>query len=131
MSGDPIETDNGYLIHLVSSPSSGSMFGNESTQISVEVVFQTTSRLRIRISDQTNRFTVPIEIPTEGVPDHRALYQVTFTNIPAFGMLVTRSDTGEVVVDTGLPGMVFSDQFIQLPIKIAEGSRLFFCVYNK
>ena len=123
LSGSPMVTDYGYLLHLVQSDSAsaGNMFGEESPDLWVEVVFQTATRLRVRVSDSSSRFEVPLDIPTEGVSEQEALYRVEFTASPTWGLVVSRRDTGELVLDTGLPGLVFSQQFMQLPIRLPQG----------
>ena len=36
-----------------------------------------------------------------------------------------RLATGAVLLDTGLPGLVFSDQFLQLPVRLPAGAALY------
>ena len=38
---------------------------------------------------------------------------------------VTRKSSGEIVLDTSFPGLVFSNQFIQLPMKLPQGSTVY------
>ena len=42
-----------------------------------------------------------------------------------FGIKVTRRSTNETLLDTGLPGLVFSDQFIQLPLRISSSAAVY------
>ena len=57
-------------------------------------------------------------------PSLLSLLEVTFTSSPTLGIRVTRMSTGEVVLDSSLPGLVFSDQFIQLPMRLPVNSSL-------
>ena len=38
------------------------------------------------------------------------------TEQPVFSLQIVRKATGQAIFDTGLPGLVFSEQFIQLPV---------------
>lgn len=46
------------------------------------------------------------------------LFKIEFSNDPVFSFKVIREATGTVVFDTSLGGLTFSNQFIQLGIKI-------------
>ncbi|XP_023345565.1 maltase-glucoamylase, intestinal [Eurytemora carolleeae] len=124
MLDEPAETHDGYMVHLRRSVSLP-MFGGESQDLWVQVFFQTDNRLRILITDDKPRFQVPIEIPSLGGMPSNPEYTVSFTSSPTFGIRVNRRSSGELVLDTSLPGLVFSDQFIQLPIRLPTGSNLY------
>ena len=121
--GEPLVTEQGWLLKLARSNHPG-MFGGESGEVWLAVEMQTEERLRIRISDDKPRFEVPISIPGGPQKPTSPLYEVTFTQSPTLGVKVTRVATGELVLDTGLPGLVFSDQFLQLPLLLPPGSVL-------
>ena len=124
MVGQPVETNDGFLIHLRKT-SSSSMFGEESQDIWAQIEMQKNYRLRIKISDDRPRFQVPINIPSDGGHPAEPLYDISFTESPSFGIRVVRKGSGIVLLDTSLPGLIFSNQFIQLPMILPEGSHLY------
>ena len=122
--GEPQVTADGYLVHLVRN-TEDVMFGEESAHIWVNIEIQKPYRLRVKISDDKPRFEVPINIPSDGVMPEDPEFEVSFTNSPVWGFQVTRRSSQEVLVDTALPGLVFSEQFIQLPLKLPATSALY------
>ena len=100
------------------------MFGAESDIVWLSVEMQNEHRLRIKIADDRPRFEVPISILGGRKRPSMPLYEVTFTRSPTVGIRITRMSTGEPVLDSSLPGLVFSDQFIQLPLRLPANSSL-------
>ncbi|GFO16500.1 sucrase-isomaltase, intestinal-like [Plakobranchus ocellatus] len=99
---------------------------NSFSHLDVEVTRQTTNRLRIKISPKDKyRFEVsPDALNIEKssdlfVNETSAAYKITFTESP-FGIAVTRKDSGVVVLNTSLPGLVLSDQFLQMSVRISN-----------
>ncbi|XP_033761031.1 sucrase-isomaltase, intestinal-like isoform X1 [Pecten maximus] len=45
-------------------------------------------------------------------------YDVKFVTSPIFGVVVTRKSTGAVVFDTSVPGLIFTDQFVQISTRL-------------
>ena len=123
LAGQPVETSQGWLLRLERSHHPP-LFGAESQTVWLSVETQTEQRLRIRISDDKQRFEVPITISGERTRPAAPLYEVTFSQSPNFGVRVTRRSSGELVLDSSLPGLVFSDQFHQLPLSLPPGSLL-------
>jgi len=126
MVGDPIVTQDGYLVHLVRT-SESSMFGEEAANLWFTLEIQKPYRMRIKITDDKPRFEVPITIPSDGTrPDDDQIdFLINFYNSPVFGFKVTRKSTNETILDIGLPGLVFSDQFIQLPFSISDSAAVY------
>ena len=124
MLGEPLVTKDGYLVHLVKN-TEDSMFGGEVSDIWLKIEMQKPYRLRIRISDDKPRFEVPITIASDGVMPSEPDYEVSFTTSPVFGVKVSRRSSQEVLLDTAVPGLVFSDQFIQLPVRLPAGSGVY------
>ena len=85
MIGQPVDTKDGFLIHLRRS-SSDFMFGEESQDIWVEIEMQKEYRLRIKMSDDKQRFKVPIDIVSDGVKPEDPKYEISFTESPILGI---------------------------------------------
>ena len=125
MMGDPVHTPDGYMIHLVRS-GSDSMFGGESDSVWMTIEVQKQHRIRIKMTDDKPRFEVPIPIKSDGVMPDDVDFDISFSNSPVFGLKIVRRSSGETLIDTtGVPGLVFSDQFIQFPFKISSGSAVY------
>ena len=45
------------------------------------------------------------------------LYTVEITEAPMFALKIIRKATGQAIFDTNLPGLIFSEQFVQLPVR--------------
>ncbi|CAL8083188.1 unnamed protein product [Orchesella dallaii] len=117
MVGTPEETPNGYRVTL-SRSTNASYFGNDAETLTATFEVQSDYRLRIKITDGTDRFEVPLKINPPASEPASPLFSIEFTNDPVFSFKVIRQSTGTVVFDTSLGGLTFSDQFIQLGIKI-------------
>ena len=102
----------------------GSLFGNDSSELFIDIEFQTSSRLRVKITNGKPRYQVPIEIPAYNGIQHddlTTLYDVkTNNNDPFFSIQIIRKATGKVLIDTNIPGLIFSDQFLQIPMTLAS-----------
>ncbi|XP_015921861.1 lysosomal alpha-glucosidase isoform X2 [Parasteatoda tepidariorum] len=100
------------------------MFDDEVDSISLQVYFETKNRLRLKFADKAKkRFEVPIEVPLPPAesPDY-AEYSIDFINDPQFGVIVKRNDTGTVIFDTNIPGMIFSEHYIQISTMLASSN---------
>lgn len=71
-----------------------------------------------QITDGTDRYEVPLKINAPKSGPASPLFHLEFTNEPVFSFKVIREATGTAIFDTSLGGLTFSDQFIQLGIKI-------------
>ena len=45
------------------------------------------------------------------------LYKVEITEAPIFSLKIIRKSTNQAIFDTSLPGLIFSEQFVQLPVR--------------
>ena len=45
------------------------------------------------------------------------LYKVEITETPIFSLKIIRKSTNQAIFDTNLPGLIFSEQFVQLPVR--------------
>ncbi|XP_064456553.1 sucrase-isomaltase, intestinal-like isoform X2 [Ornithodoros turicata] len=104
-----------------------SRYGDDVHHIRVRVEMQTPHRLRIKIYDPSDeRYEVPDPvIPMDRVPDAESaeqvrMYATTYNlgeNAP-FSIKVRRADTGIDIFDTGVGGLTFSHQFLQISTKL-------------
>ncbi|RUS84829.1 hypothetical protein EGW08_007444, partial [Elysia chlorotica] len=126
MEGSAVATDNGYYGNLSRIPTPwDSALGRVFSLVGVEVTRQTTDRLRIKIYPRgVDRYEVPTDAldieqtsAVGPVNDTTSLFDVTFREKP-FGIVVTRRETGAVVFNTSLPGLVLSEQFLQVSARI-------------
>ncbi|XP_061686397.1 lysosomal alpha-glucosidase [Syngnathoides biaculeatus] len=81
--------------------------------LELEVRYETATRLRVRITDpSSSRYEVPISVPAvakkAGSPD----YAVELSKEP-FGLVVKRSSTGAVLLNTTVAPLLYADQFLQ------------------
>jgi hypothetical protein len=96
-----------------------SYVGNDSQRITALFEFVSDSRLRIKITDDTDRWEVPLPIhPSPDPPTNNHAYALEFYTSPAFHFKVVRKSSGVAIFDTSLGGLTFADQFIQLGIRL-------------
>ncbi|XP_043558940.1 maltase-glucoamylase, intestinal [Chiloscyllium plagiosum] len=85
--------------------------------LQVDVTYLNDHMLNFKIFDpKAKRFEVPIQlnIPKRTQHDNSTrLYEVQVVDFP-FGILVKRKSTGAVIWNSQLPGLTFTDQFIQI-----------------
>lgn len=80
--------------------------------------------------------TQPFEIPEEALkinrpaPATNKLYRVEVVKTPTFGIKVIRNSTGSVVFDSSLPGLTFSDQFLQISTRLPTDNMYGFGEHN-
>lgn len=112
-----IEGDDRTVVHLRRRGISG--FPNDIERVAVEVTSLDENRLRIKLFDPTSkRFEVqlpPLNLVTkrvQGAPN----YKVSISN--DLQLQVTRVSTNDILFDTDLTKLIFSDQFLQLSNKV-------------
>jgi alpha-glucosidase (family GH31 glycosyl hydrolase) len=96
--------------------------GGDIDNLSIDVTFETTDRLRFKITDKNSaRYEVPIPVGSSPGPVDPATtsYSVSYTTAP-FGLSVTRKSTDEVLLNTTRGGFIFADQFLQISTKLAS-----------
>eukprot|EP00644_Phytophthora_capsici_P001942 jgi/Phyca11/107843/e_gw1.14.9.1 len=129
------ETSNGWRGTLALRHGSRGPFGNDVPLLELNVVRESSSQLRIRITDPAfPRYEVP-GLPVrrqqdkEGDTGKKSDFKVDFTPWP-FGVAVTRRDTGEVLFNSTPPvereeegasfsGLVFENQFLEISTQLS------------
>ncbi|KAL5004590.1 hypothetical protein ScPMuIL_018046 [Solemya velum] len=88
--------------------------------MNVNIETYSTHALRIKFYPDGKFYEVPEEALTmnkvSGTGDR--LYNVTIVREPYFGIAVTRISTGVTIFNTTLPGLMFSEQYIQMSTKL-------------
>ncbi|NXA12159.1 MGA protein, partial [Sapayoa aenigma] len=103
---------------------SPSLFGNDINTLLLTAEYQTTKRLRFKITDsKRKRFEVPHEHVKEffGTAASNPQYNVELKQNPA-GLVVTRASNGRVLFDTTIGPLIYADQFLQLSIKLPSSN---------
>ncbi|KAJ8001406.1 hypothetical protein DPEC_G00169180 [Dallia pectoralis] len=86
----------------------------------LDVLYETDHRLRVRITDPSAaRFEVPITVPSATVKASSPAYTVELTNQP-YGLVVKRTSTGAVLVNTSVSPLFYCDQFLQMSSSLAS-----------
>lgn len=129
------ETSNGWHGILALRHGSRGPFGNDVPILELNVVRETSSRVRIRITDPAfSRYEVP-DLPVrrqkrdEDDSDKDSDYKVHFTPWP-FGVAVSRRGSGEVLFNSTPPvekeaqgksfsGLVFENQFLEISTQLS------------
>ncbi|XP_059172731.1 sucrase-isomaltase, intestinal-like [Physella acuta] len=117
--------DNVYRLELRRTPSPPLYNTTVYEEVGVEVDMQTDNRLRVKIfPTNVSRWEIPqIALDIEGsrlaTSTKTAQYDVTFSENP-FGVVVTRKSSGAVVFNSSQPGLVLSDQFLQLTTRLTN-----------
>uniref|UniRef100_A0A670IE62 Maltase n=1 Tax=Podarcis muralis TaxID=64176 RepID=A0A670IE62_PODMU len=97
-----------------------SLFGNDIERLVLTAEYQTANRFRFKITDPDNkRYEVPHPnvSPFQGPKATNTNYRVEITENP-FSIRVIRMSTNNVLFDTSIGPLVYSDQFLQLSIRL-------------
>ena len=87
--------------------------------MTVDFEYQTSTRLRVRIAPRNQtRWQVPITISNPEIARRDEKYFVNMTSSPVFSFQVGRLSSGQILFDSGLGGLVLSDQFLQISGKL-------------
>ncbi|XP_041063278.1 lysosomal alpha-glucosidase isoform X1 [Carcharodon carcharias] len=83
-------------------------------KLQLNVMFETDNRLHVKINDSSNpRYEVPIEVPKTVQRAKNPVYTVEYSEDP-FGIIVKRTSTGTVLLNTTVAPLFFADQFLQV-----------------
>ncbi|XP_048170897.1 maltase-glucoamylase-like [Corvus hawaiiensis] len=121
--GSQKSTQAGFEATLKRLPSP-SLFGNDIHTVLLTGEYQTPNRFRFKITDpNSQRFEVPHEHvrPFTGSAATGLNYKVELKQEP-FGIVVTRASNGKVLFDTTIGPLQYSDQFLQLSIKLPSSN---------
>ncbi|XP_055958997.1 sucrase-isomaltase, intestinal [Patella vulgata] len=121
--GDVMMTTRGQSARLHRIQTDTIYGGDIYEKLSVTVEYQTENSLRVKIvPNNVTRYEVPLEAlnitASSTLPDV-PLYDVTLIKgPPQFGIVVKRKGTNTTVFSTDLPGMTYSDQFLQITTRL-------------
>ncbi|KAL2835120.1 glycosyl hydrolases family 31-domain-containing protein [Aspergillus cavernicola] len=130
------QTSHGFSASLALAGDSCNVYGTDVESLTLEVEFQDTDRLNIRIIptyvDASNEswYILPEELvprPT-AVPDaseSQSDFAVTWSNEPTFKFQVVRKKTGDVLFDTAGSVLVFENQFVEFVTSLPEEYNLY------
>uniref|UniRef100_A0A0K2TAW4 Sucraseisomaltase, intestinallike [Zonotrichia albicollis] n=1 Tax=Lepeophtheirus salmonis TaxID=72036 RepID=A0A0K2TAW4_LEPSM len=119
---------NGWTLILQRNSSLKSLFGNDSNTLIAQFEFVSSYGIRIQLKDyDSKRFEVPISInPPKKSKDTARLFDLQFFESPVFSFQITRKSTKEIVLSTkNLSGLIFSDQFIQVPLSVSSKGHIY------
>jgi len=127
MVGEPVTTPNGVRVNLVKAEPAAYRYGRraikpkwdgEAETLTLEAEFQADYRLRVKITDGTPRWEVPLEINAPAGGNSNLLYDITFSNDPLFSFKVIRKSSGAVLFDSSAGKFIFADQYLTLSWKV-------------
>ncbi|KAK6195437.1 hypothetical protein SNE40_000868 [Patella caerulea] len=131
------KTAAGFIQHLQKIQSTNIYGGRMYDELTVHVEYQTKHRLRIKIyPGGAGRYEIPIEaldIESSSSPtsSDEQLYDVNVVEYgPQFGVVVRRKSTNTTVFSTDIPGMTFSDQFLQITTRLPSDNLYGFGEHN-
>ncbi|KAM9856764.1 lysosomal alpha-glucosidase [Aulostomus maculatus] len=88
--------------------------------LEVDIRLETDTRLHVRITDPMNaRFEVPISVPSATEKAKDPAYTVEVSEEP-FGLIVKRSSTGAVLLNTTVAPLFYADQFLQFSTSLSS-----------
>ncbi|XP_069036870.1 lysosomal alpha-glucosidase [Lepisosteus oculatus] len=88
--------------------------------LQLDVMYETDSRLHVKITDKSGpRFEVPLSVPLATQKASNPAYTVLFSKTP-FGLIVTRTSTGTVLINTTVAPLFFAEQFLQMSTALAS-----------
>nr|XP_026693555.1 LOW QUALITY PROTEIN: lysosomal alpha-glucosidase-like [Ciona intestinalis] len=107
-------TPHGFQGDLTLTSGASHHFVDEIQQLKLLVYLETETRLHFKIVDANKpRYEVPIQTPALQKAAENTAYKVDVQN-NRFGLIVTRKDTGVVILNTTIAPLIYSDQFLQM-----------------
>lgn len=86
----------------------------EQETLTLDALFNSNNRLRVRIFPDTPRYEVPLQIQPATGGSGNPLYDIQFKNDPLFSFQVIRKSSGAVLFDTSPGKFIFADQYLTL-----------------
>nr|KAG5709613.1 hypothetical protein BaRGS_001663 [Batillaria attramentaria] len=113
------DTDHGFKLRLARS--GWGPFGMDFRRPTLDVQMLSNDLIRFTFDDDyatPARYRVPIEtnLPATGADNPK--YEFKITDESTFSFQIIRNSTGTVIFDTGVGGLVLSDQFLQLVTRL-------------
>ncbi|XP_042307662.1 lysosomal alpha-glucosidase [Sceloporus undulatus] len=105
-------TKTGYTAHLTRDKPT--FMPDDIMNLELDVLFETQSRLHFTLRDPANkRYEVPLETPQSSNKASSTLYSIHFSADP-FGLVILRTSSGHVLLNTTVAPLFYADQFLQL-----------------
>lgn len=83
------------------------------------VEFRGENVVRFKFSDpNTSRYEVPVHMDLPGMNGNNRKYEVKITSTDPFHFQIIRKSSGTVLWDTGVGGLIFENQFLQIATKL-------------
>lgn len=104
-------------------------YGDDLLDLTLEVTYETASRLHVKIQDVANSvYQVSESVfprpDSSGTANVTTLLKFDYNESP-FSFSVSRSDTGEVLFDTSAASLVFETQYLRLRTSLPENPNLY------
>ncbi|XP_060598146.1 sucrase-isomaltase, intestinal-like [Ruditapes philippinarum] len=94
-------------------------FGSDLDTAVFNVEMRGDNMIRFTFDDPVfNRYKVPLEVNLPEEKPKSAKYEIKITSNSTFAFQIIRKSTGRVLWDTGVGGLVLSDQFLQISTKL-------------
>lgn len=120
ISGPVESTPDGFKLQI-HRHTDAALFGKEFDDVGVEVFYETNNRVRFRLAPINETRYEPSILPhsSRSGPVSDSAYRVSYEEGKPFGIKVERKETGTVLFDSAMPGMVMSEQFLQISTRLA------------
>ena len=119
------KSSNIYTIDIQQQNEYPSPYNQDIQNVSVKIEYETENRLHLKFSDlNTQRYEVPINLNTSSnsYSPSPTKYEAKFTeNIgDMFGIQIYRKANNKLLIDTLMPGFIYSSQFLQINMKFGS-----------
>eukprot|EP01083_Nonionella_stella_P228678 810222_1 len=97
-------------------------------EVRVNIYEETQHRMRIKFTDENaknSRYEVPIDLPS--IPSTKPTntqHDILF-NSDIFGFNIHRKSNSQSIINTAMPGFIYSDQFISISMSIGNHSKIY------
>lgn len=112
------DTPSGFTAVLSMNAAVPAPFEGAISPLLLAVDFETSTRLHIKLTDPSSaRFEVPSVVQTPSPPGPRPAwtdYAVQLVPGAPGGLVITRNSTGAVLLNTAVPGLVYTDMYLSM-----------------